>query len=87
LEQIFDSTIDGFVQVGNRAVTVLVDQMIKLIKESVFQDLFTDLWLDDRKQTSAKTIIATYEDFFLDYQDAISVPFYFRNVVSFNFNF
>jgi hypothetical protein len=82
LEQIFESTIDGFVQVGNRAVFILVDQMIKLIKDSVFQDLFTDIWLDDRRQTLSKTIIATYEDFFLDYQEAISVPFYFRNVVS-----
>lgn len=83
LEEMFDSTVDGFVQVGNRAALLLVEQMSTLIRERLYPELFTEVWIEDPTRATAKSIIETFHDYFLDYKDAISASFYFCTVVCF----
>eukprot|EP00475_Leptophrys_vorax_P001286 TRINITY_DN10690_c0_g2_i2.p2 TRINITY_DN10690_c0_g2~~TRINITY_DN10690_c0_g2_i2.p2 ORF type:complete len:257 (-),score=75.34 TRINITY_DN10690_c0_g2_i2:1089-1859(-) len=81
MEEMFDTTVDGFVKVGNRAALILVDQMMALIKKEIFPELFNETWNADKNNSAAKSVVATFLDFFLDYSAAISATFYFCTIL------
>lgn len=84
VEEAFETTIDGFVAMGNSSVDVLVGKMIQLIEESLIKDCFTDAWLADAEHTIMRSVVATLNDYFSDFKAAIASTFYLSKIVPVN---
>lgn len=81
LEEIFDHISDGFVGFSTIAVEALVGKIIDLINVELLPNFFTKDWLKDSKNTLANNATATFEDYFGEFRESLSDPFYFAKIL------
>eukprot|EP00474_Spongospora_subterranea_P010486 CRZ10944.1 hypothetical protein [Spongospora subterranea] len=76
-----DDIIDGFYRVGTSAVCVVAEQMVQCVKEKVLPEMFIPTWLSARDGEYAQKIIATFSDYFADYESWISKDVFFSKLI------